>query len=50
MNWFTGPIEQAILQSKKEQLIFMVHVFGKIFKIIIFFRVLFQIYLRSKLT
>jgi hypothetical protein len=32
MNWFTGPIEQAILQSKKEQLIFMVHVFGKIIK------------------
>ena len=32
MNWFTGPIEQAILQSKKEQLIFMVHVYGlKIF-------------------
>jgi hypothetical protein len=42
MNWFTGPIEQAILQSKKEQLIFMVHVFGKILKIIIFLEFYFK--------
>ena len=29
MNWFKGPIEQAILQSKKDDLVFMVHVYGK---------------------
>jgi hypothetical protein len=29
MNWFEGPITNAILQSKKDQLIFMVHVYGK---------------------
>jgi hypothetical protein len=33
MNWFDGPIADAIAKCKTEKLIFMVYVYGKFLEI-----------------